>query len=862
MKKNNYLVNDSSINQIIKVAESQVGVTEYPSGSNNVLYNTEYYGQPVSGSSYPWCVVFLWWLFKASGQSQAFYGGDKTASCTSLKTYYSKLNRWFTTGEPDIGDIIIFDFGSDGTIDHCGLLVNKTSDAYITIEGNTSFGTQGSQDNGGAVAKRERYRSSILGWCKINYSSETVDGGAVDYSASVSMSNDSSPVVKKSQSIFDLDGSIFTTELRQSEVTRDSIIQVDREYNDISSQSNNLLSYPSLVEAPYILVKIGDFVFGQYSEKRSAGKLYKTYPNFITALDVMKINGQVNVYTIKMLYQVQYMDDPNFVDKILSSVGYGKIKISYGDFASPSFIYKEEEAIITKVTTNVDFSSSKIEYTISCTSSALSAQGTNFSFERQPKAKPSDIIYNILKQDEKYHLSQVFPGLTGDNLKKNFRKFIASDDLAVEIPAQQYMDPLSYINYLVSCMIPQEDTVSAATRSATYYMTIHDDSYADYSNVGGTYFKVTKIISTYKTLPTFNTYSVDVGYPGGDHPGENLVMNFSLKDDNSWALLYDYSQSDIGGSQANYSYSINNRGQAVRSYSPNITQNARYGKTTPSMKSWWTRMTEFPISATLTIKGLVRAAMLMTYLRVNTYFYGKKHVSSGLYVITKQEDRIDGSGYRTTLSLTRIAGESEYIERKKYTQISEVVTGIKKPDIPISEPIADEVMAHWGPAVHNDNEIVGYEKDRYVVPSGMRLYVLTEKTAGVNDIPPIYTNPNDQVFIDFMDGLYTGTDLNKFVVRPLLKGELDQEIYEEQFPYPFTENQIIAHPVTIGGSKVFDPEGNLVSIAAANQYGMVQFEINGQVFFHPITYDALIDTEVEENWRSGQILEKITVESN
>lgn len=862
MEKNNYLVNDSSVKQILQIAENQVGVTEYPSGSNNVLYNTEYYGHSVSGSSYPWCVVFLWWLFKSSGQSQAFYGGGKTASCTSLKDYYSKYNRWVTSGEPDIGDIIIFDFGSDGDIDHCGLLIDKTPDAYITIEGNTSFGTQGSQDNGGAVAKRERYRSSILGWCKINYSSETTNGGAVDYSASAQISDLSSPVIQKSQSLFNTDAYSFETGLRQTEITRDSIIQVDREYNDISSQSNNLLSYPSLVEAPYILVKIGDFVFGQYSEKRSAGKLYKTYPNFITALDVMKINGQVNVYTIKMLYQVQYMDDPNFVDKILSSVGYGKIKISYGDFASPSFIYKEEEAIITKVTTNVDFSSSKIEYTISCTSSALSAQGTNFSFQRYSKKKPSDVIKEILKQDEKYHLSQVFPGLTGDNLKKNFRKFIASDDLAVEIPAQQYMDPLSYINYLVSCMIPQEDTVSAATRSATYYMTIHDDSYADYSNVGGTYFKVTKIISTYKTLPTFNTYSVDVGYPGGDHPGENLVMNFSLKDDNSWALLYDYSQSDIGGSQANYSYSINNQGQAVRSYSPNITQNAKYGKTTPAMKSWWTRMTEFPISATLTIKGLVRAAMLMTYLRVNTYFYGKKHVSSGLYVITKQEDRIDGSGYRTTLSLTRIAGESEYIERKKYTQISEVITGIKKTNMPISEPIADEVMAHWGPAVHNDNEIVGYENDRYIVPSGMRLYVLTEKTAGVNDIPPIYTNPNDQVFIDFMDGLYTGTDLNKFVVRPLLKGELDQEIYEEQFPYPFTENQIIAHPVTIGGSKVFDPEGNLVSIAAANQYGMVQFEINGQVFFHPITYDALIDTEVEENWRTGQNLEKINVESN
>jgi hypothetical protein len=33
-------------------------------------------------------------------------------------------------------------------------------------------------------------------------------------------------------------------------------------------------------------------------------------------------------------------------------------------------------------------------------------------------------------------------------------------------------------------------------------------------------------------------------------------------------------------------------------------------------------MTEFPISATIVIKGLVRSAMLMSYLRVNAYFYG------------------------------------------------------------------------------------------------------------------------------------------------------------------------------------------------------------------------------------------------
>jgi hypothetical protein len=147
----------------------------------------------------------------------------------------------------------------------------------------------------------------------------------------------------------------------------------------------------------------------------------------------------------------------------------------------------------------------------------------------------------MLRNASYYKLNEVFPGLTGKNLDKNFSKFIATDDLAVEIPAKSYMDPVSYINYLVSYMVPEVDSVSATQRSATYFMTIHDDSYADYSDVGGTYFKITKVFSTYTSIPTANTYTVDVGYPGGDNPGENLVMDFSVTDDNSWSLLYNYS---------------------------------------------------------------------------------------------------------------------------------------------------------------------------------------------------------------------------------------------------------------------------------------------------------------------------------
>ena len=60
----------------------------------------------------------------------------------------------------------------------------------------------------------------------------------------------------------------------------------------------------------------------------------------------------------------------------------------------------------------------------------------------------------------------------------------------------------------------------------------------------------------------------------------------------------------------------------------------------------------------MTIKGLLRPAILMSYVRVNIYLYGQKHINSGLYMITKQVDKIDGNeGYRTILNMTRIAAE-------------------------------------------------------------------------------------------------------------------------------------------------------------------------------------------------------------
>jgi hypothetical protein len=50
--------------------------------------------------------------------------------------------------------------------------------------------------------------------------------------------------------------------------------------------------------------------------------------------------------------------------------------------------------------------------------------------------------------------------------------------------------------------------------------------------------------------------------------------------------------------------------------------------------------------------------MLMSYVKVNCLFYGRKSNLSGTYIITKQVDRISGDGYRTTLNLVRIMGDT------------------------------------------------------------------------------------------------------------------------------------------------------------------------------------------------------------
>lgn len=146
---------------VLQIARWQVGVLESPSGSNCVKYNTWYYGREVSGSAYPWCVVFVVWCFHQAG-----FNLRKTASCTVLSDAYKAAGQW-ATRDFKPGDIAMFDFtGRKSKTEHCGIVVEVGDGFLVSVEGNTSAGNN---SNGGAVQERKRELKYVTGACRPLY---------------------------------------------------------------------------------------------------------------------------------------------------------------------------------------------------------------------------------------------------------------------------------------------------------------------------------------------------------------------------------------------------------------------------------------------------------------------------------------------------------------------------------------------------------------------------------------------------------------------------------------------------------------------------------------------------------------------
>ena len=388
------------------------------------------------------------------------------------------------------------------------------------------------------------------------------------------------------------------------------------------SGSASLTSYPSFVEAPTIELMFNGITIGGYS---NAGD---KYPNYITSMTANKINGRINKYTINLNYQIRPGEDPNFIDSLLSRTGYlNPLKIRYGDSSSPGMLFKEENAIVTDVTYKDNVASSSISYTIQAISSIVSANQSYFKFNTVT-SKPSTVINNLLYKEGEIsrQLTNSFKAMKNPSFVAS-RNLIPNNDSVVTIGGMINTTPIDYLSHVVSCMTNK-------TKDSSYFLTYNDSS-------EGSYFKISELA---QTTSTNTLYEVDVGYPGN-----NFVTNFQLCDNMYWPLVFEYNDKI-----PRWNYDIDNNGNVVSSKSNSLFSDNKYLNESIINSNWWKSLTEFPISAKLTLKGLTVPAMLMTYIRVNTLFYGQKDIASGIYVVTDQTDSISGSGYSTTLTLLRV----------------------------------------------------------------------------------------------------------------------------------------------------------------------------------------------------------------
>lgn len=136
------------MNEIVRIAEKEVGQGEKPLNSNKTKY-----GKWFGFDGVAWCGMFVSWCYAQAGFPLPKIGFTKGfAGCQTAVAYFKKNNQ--ITNTPDPGDIVFFDWNRDGRFDHTGIFVRWINNKeFETIEGNTAVGND---SNGGTVMRRKR----------------------------------------------------------------------------------------------------------------------------------------------------------------------------------------------------------------------------------------------------------------------------------------------------------------------------------------------------------------------------------------------------------------------------------------------------------------------------------------------------------------------------------------------------------------------------------------------------------------------------------------------------------------------------------------------------------------------------------
>ena len=126
----------SEIEKVIAQAKSWLGITEYDGRFSEIIkaYNEIPGARGPALASYPWCAIFVSAVFWKAIKESRF----AEMACDAMIAKFQNLGLYSVSGRPDVGDVIFYDWDSNGTSDHVGIITDVTANGYTVIEGNKS----------------------------------------------------------------------------------------------------------------------------------------------------------------------------------------------------------------------------------------------------------------------------------------------------------------------------------------------------------------------------------------------------------------------------------------------------------------------------------------------------------------------------------------------------------------------------------------------------------------------------------------------------------------------------------------------------------------------------------------------------
>ena len=126
----------AEIDKVIAQAKSWLGINEYENRFVEIVdtYNEIPGARGPALVSYPWCAIFVSAVFWKAIKESRF----AEMACDAMINKFQNLGLYSVSGRPDVGDVIFYDWDSNGTSDHVGIITEVTANGYTVIEGNKS----------------------------------------------------------------------------------------------------------------------------------------------------------------------------------------------------------------------------------------------------------------------------------------------------------------------------------------------------------------------------------------------------------------------------------------------------------------------------------------------------------------------------------------------------------------------------------------------------------------------------------------------------------------------------------------------------------------------------------------------------